>query len=151
MTNVSVVMVTSGTKGGTVRWEQQSILFLNCSTDAFYSGSSSQPNLSKSSSIWFVLNLEHLWYLLLCMLATQVSDFGLVMWTDGIFSLCLFYRYWSKEATVSCSWDIPAHIASFALKQSESQSFCFFFTQVKWFILWSLNILPKIVSIPDTR
>lgn len=90
MTNVSVVMVTSGTKGGTVRWEQQSILFLNCSTNAFYSGSSSQPNLSKSSSIWFVLNLEHLWYLLLCMLATQVSDFGLVMWTDGIFPFVFF-------------------------------------------------------------
>lgn len=90
MTNVSVVMVTSGTKGGTMRWEQQSILFLNCSTDSFYSGSSSQSNLSESSSIWFVLNLEHLRYLLLCMLATQVSDFGLVIWTDGIFPFVFF-------------------------------------------------------------
>lgn len=132
MTNVSVVMATSGTKGGPVRWDQQSMLFLNCSTDSFYSGSSFQPNLSKSSSIWFVLNLEHLRYLLLCMLATQVSHFGLVMWTDGIFPFVSFIGIEVKKllwATVETSLlpSLPLHwcpvkvraFASFSLKLSD--------------------------------
>lgn len=132
MTNVSVVMVTSGTKGGTMRWEQQSILFLNCSTDSFYSGSSSQSNLSESSSIWFVLNLEHLRYLLLCMLATQVSDFGLVIWTDGIFPFVFFIGIevkklsWATDET-SLLTSLPLHwyrvkvraFASFSLRLSD--------------------------------
>lgn len=150
MTNVSVVMVTSGTKRGTMRWDQQSILFLNCSTDSFYSGSSSQCNLSKSSSIWFVLNLEHLRYLLLCMLATQVSDFGLVMWTDGIFPFVFFIGIEVKKllwATV----ETPLLISlSLHWCQVKSEPFLLF-TQVKWFILWSYNILPGIVSFPDIR
>lgn len=68
----------------------ENMLFLNCSVDFFYSGSSSQFNLSKSLSIWFVLNIEHLWCSLLRIFATQVSDFGLVIGTDGIF-LSVFF------------------------------------------------------------
>lgn len=100
MTNVSVVLVTSGTKGGKMRWEQEN-MFLNCSVDFFYSGSSSQFNLSKSLSIWFVLNIEHLWCSLLCIFATQVSDFGLVIWTDGIFLFVFFIGNGVRELTLT--------------------------------------------------
>lgn len=101
LSNVSVVLVTSGTKGGKMRWEQQNMLLLNCSVDFFYSGSSSQFNLSKSWSIWFVLNIEHMWYSLLCIFATQVSDFGLVIWTDGIFRFLLFIDSGIRELTLT--------------------------------------------------
>lgn len=90
MTNVSVVLVTSGTKGGKMRWEQKNMLFLNCSVDFFYSGSSSQFNLSKSLSIWFALNIEHLWYSLLCIFATQVSVLDLSCGQMGFFCFSFF-------------------------------------------------------------
>lgn len=76
-------------------------MFLNCSVDFFYSGSSSQFNLSKSLSIWFVLNIEHLWCSLLCIFATQVSDFGLVIWTDGIFLFVFFIGNGVRELTLT--------------------------------------------------
>lgn len=101
LTNVSVVFVTSGTKGGKMRWEQQNMLLLNYSLDFFYSGLSSQFNLSKSWSIWFVLNIEHTWYSLLRIFATQVSDFGLVIWTDGIFLFLLFIDSGIRELTLT--------------------------------------------------
>lgn len=77
------------------------MLSLNCSVDFFYSVSSSQFNLSKSLSIWFVLNIEHLWYSLLCVFATQVSGFGLVIWTDGIFLFVFFMDSRGTELTLA--------------------------------------------------
>lgn len=77
------------------------MLFLNCSVDFFYSGSSAQFNLSKSLNIWFVLNIEHLWYSLLRMFATQVSEFGLVIWTDGIFLFVFFIGNGARELTLT--------------------------------------------------
>lgn len=142
--------VTSGTKGGTMRWEQQNMLFLNCSVDFFYSGSSSLLNLSKLSSIWFVLNLEHLPYLLLCMFATQVSDFGLVMWTDGIFFPFVFFidsevrNYCELQLRHPCS----PHFLCFDAKW---KSFYYLFTQAEWFSSCALNILIETVNFQVTR
>lgn len=128
MINVSVVVVTSGTKGEKMRWEQQNMLFLNCSVDFFYSGSSSPSNLSKSLSIWFVLNLEHLWYSLLRIFAMQVSDFGLVIWTDGIFLFAFFIDSGVREfnlATIGTALLTLMHFLHYKVRVSAHTLFSY--------------------------